>query len=286
MKAPAFDYVKPKHLSDVFALFAKYGDEAKLLAGGQTLLATLNMRLSEPSLLIDISGIETMRGISVNGQMLRIGALTTHSEIESSAVIATNAPLLSKTAPSIAHRAIRNLGTIGGSVAYADPAAEWPTCVVALDAMIVVQGAAGERRIAAGDFFVDLYQTALQTGELVTAIEVPVKTALQWCDFAELSRRHGDYAIAGLAGCAHRSGNALSQVRLVLLGIGATPLRSTRAEAIVEGAPLTDALVEQACAALKAEIEPVADLTSNADTKRHLAGVLLKRMLTNAARGA
>ncbi|HNY48457.1 MAG TPA: FAD binding domain-containing protein, partial [Casimicrobium sp.] len=150
MKAPAFDYVKPKHLSDVFALFAKYGDEAKLLAGGQTLLATLNMRLSEPSLLIDISGIETMRGISVNGQMLRIGALTTHSEIESSAVIATNAPLLSKTAPSIAHRAIRNLGTIGGSVAYADPAAEWPTCVVALDAMIVVQGAAGERRIAAG----------------------------------------------------------------------------------------------------------------------------------------
>ncbi len=286
MKAPAFDYVKPKHLSEVFALIAKYGDEAKLLAGGQTLLATLNMRLSEPSVLIDISGVEAMRGIAVHGQTLRIGALTTHSEIEASAIVAANAPLLSKAAPNIAHRAIRNLGTIGGSVAYADPAAEWPTCVVALDAVIVVQGPTGERRVAASDFFLDLYQTALQAGELVTAIELPVKTATQWSDFSELSRRHGDYAIAGLAGCAQRSGNVLSQVRLVLLGIGATPLRAKRAEAFVEGTPLTDALIEQACAALKDEIEPVADLTSNADTKRHLAGVLLKRMLTNAARGA
>lgn len=286
MKAPAFDYVKPKHLSEVFGLIAKYGDEAKLLAGGQTLLATLNMRLSEPSVLIDISGIEAMRGISVKGQTLRIGALTTHSDIEASAVIAEYAPLLSKTAPHIAHRAIRNLGTIGGSVAYADPAAEWPTCVVALDAVVVVKGAGGERRVAAGDFFLDLYQTALQGGELVTAIELPVKTATQWSDFSELSRRHGDYAIAGLAGCAQRSGNALSHIRLVLLGIGATPLRAKHAEAIVEGTPLTDAVIEQACVALKAEIDPVADLTSNADTKRHLAGVLLKRMLTNAARGA
>ena len=140
MKAPAFDYVKPAHLEEVFPLLAEYGDEARLLAGGQSLLAALNLRLSEPSVLIDISGIDALRGVALEGTTLRIGALTTHSAIEASPLIAIHAPLLLKAAPNIAHRAIRNLGTIGGSIAYADPAAEWPTCMVALDAMIVVAG--------------------------------------------------------------------------------------------------------------------------------------------------
>src|SRR6478752_9940205 len=134
MKAPDFDYARPRTLDEVFALLAEYGDEARLLAGGQTLVATLNMRLSEPALLIDINGIDALRGIEVQDGALRIGALATHTQIEGSALVAQHAPLLAMAAPHIAHRAIRNLGTLGGSIAYADPAAEWPACALALDA--------------------------------------------------------------------------------------------------------------------------------------------------------
>jgi len=286
MKAPAFDYVKPAHLEEVFPLLAEYGDEARLLAGGQSLLAALNLRLSEPSVLIDISGIDALRGVALEGTTLRIGALTTHSAIEASPLIAIHAPLLLKAAPNIAHRAIRNLGTIGGSIAYADPAAEWPTCMVALDAMIVVAGSNGERRVAAADFFLGLYQTALQPGELVAAVEVPIRSGDQWCAFTELARRHGDYAIVGLAAVAQRNGAVLTRSRLVLLGVGAVPVRVPAAEAIVDATALTPARIEQACAALRESLQPVADLTSSAETKRHLAGVLLKRVLTNAVSGA
>lgn len=286
MKAAAFDYVKPAHLADVFPLLAEYGDEAKLLAGGQSLLAALNLRLSEPSVLIDISGIDALRGIALVGTVLRIGALTTHSAIEASPLVATHAPLLRRAAPNIAHRAIRNLGTLGGSIAYADPAAEWPTCMVALDAMIVVAGSQGERRVAAADFFLGLYQTALQPGEIVAAVEVPIRSSDHWCDFTELARRHGDYAIVGLAAVARRNGTTLTHSRLVLLGVGAVPVRAPSAEAIIDGASLTPVRIEQACAALRECLQPVADLTSSAETKRHLAGVLLKRVLTNVVSGA
>ena len=279
MKAPAFEYVKPRSLTDIFSLLQQYGDEARLLAGGQTLLATLNMRLSEPSVLIDLSAISELRGISLAGSMLRIGAMVTHSEIEASALVAEHAPLLPMAAPHIAHRAIRNLGTLGGSIAYADPAAEWPTCLLALDGVVVAKSATGERRIRADDFFIDLYTTTLLPGEIIVACEFPVATIKQWCDFDELARRHGDYAIVGLAGAGQRVENTLTQVRLVFLGLGPTPLRSLRAEAIINGQPLTDALIEQAVVALKGELSAVGDLTSDAATKMHLAGVLLKRML-------
>ena len=174
MKAAAFDYVKPRSIDQVISLLQEHGDDARLLAGGQTLLATLNMRLSEPGLLVDISGLDALRGIGVQGGMLRIGALTTHTEIEGSALVAQHAPLLAQAAPHIAHRAIRNAGTFGGSIAYADPAAEWPACLLALGGTVVARGPKGERRIAADDFFQGLYTTALEPDEVLVACELPL----------------------------------------------------------------------------------------------------------------
>ncbi|MBC7514106.1 MAG: xanthine dehydrogenase family protein subunit M [Herminiimonas sp.] len=287
MKAPAFEYIKPHSLEQVFALLAEYGDEARLLAGGQTLMATLNMRLSEPALVVDINGIDALRGIAHDAAtgMLRIGALVTHSEIEASALVARHAPLLAMAVGHIAHRAIRNLGTWGGSLAYADPAAEWPACVLALDAVIVARSSAGERRIAVADFFLDLYTTALQDGEMIVACDVPVCTPRHRYAFKELARRHGDYAIVGLALVAQTVDGRLHESRIALLGIGTTPLRARRTEALLDGRLLDAALIADAARSLADELTgamaPLADLTNSAATKRHLACVLLSRSLAS-----
>ena len=283
MKAPAFDYIKPRSLEQVFSLLAEYGDEARLLAGGQTLMATLNMRLSEPGIVVDINGIDALRGITFHADtaMLRIGALVTHSEIEASALVATHAPLLTLAVPHIAHRAIRNLGTWGGSIAYADPAAEWPCCAVALDAVVIVRGRGGERRIAATDFFLDLYTTALQHGELVVACDIPVRSAAHRHGFNELARRHGDYAIVGLAVATRLTAGRLQDTRLALLGIGTTPLRARQTEQFLDGQAPDPAVLQAAAKVLAGELTgalaPLADLTNSAATKRHLATVLLQR---------
>ena len=219
MKAAAFDYVKPRSIDQVISLLPEHGDDARLLAGGQTLLATLNMRLSEPALLVDLGGLDALRGIAVHGGMLRIGALTTHSEIEGSALVAQHAPLLAQAAPHIAHRAIRNPGTLGGSIAHADPAAEWPTCLLALDGTVVARGPKGERRIAADDFFRGLYTTALEPEEVLVAGELPLAAPGNWFAFDELARRHGDYAIVGMALAGRRSAGVLADTRIVLMGV-------------------------------------------------------------------
>lgn len=281
MKAPAFDYIKPRSIEAVLTLLAEHGDDARVLAGGQTLLATLNMRLSEPALLIDITGIEALSGIVVAGGRLRIGALVTHSEIESSPLVAAHAPLLAQAAPHIAHRAIRNRGTFGGSIAFADPSAEWPACVLALDGVIVVRGPVGERRVAAKDFFIDLYATALAQGELVVACELPIQQDGDRYVFTELARRHGDYAVVGLALAARIEDGVVRHARLAFLGIGATPIRARRAEAELGGQALDAALVASATSVLERELDPLGDLTHAPETKRHLAGVLARRALTS-----
>lgn len=282
MKAPAFEYAKARSIEEVFDLLAQYGDDARILAGGQTLIATLNMRLSEPRLLIDITGLPGLSSIERRGDVLHIGALVTHSAIEASPLVAEHAPILAAAAPHIAHRAIRNAGTWGGSIAYGDPAAEWPVCLVALDGVVVVQGPQGQRRVAATDFFRDLYTTDLRAQELVVGAEVPVATPADWFGFDELARRHGDYAVAGVALHARFSGVDLEQVRIGLLGVGVTPVRAVRTEAVLRGKRLDAAAVEMAVASLKAEIDPLADLTHSADTKRHLATVLVRRLLQAA----
>jgi carbon-monoxide dehydrogenase medium subunit len=282
MKSPPFGYVKVHQVEEALALLQTHRDDARILAGGQTLLATLNMRLSEPALLIDIAGIDALRGIERVGDWLRIGAMTTHSEIESSALVAEHAPLLTAAVPHIAHRAIRNSGTWGGSIAYGDPAAEWPCCLVAMEGVITVQGPAGQRRIAATDFFVDLYTTVLQPDEIVVSAEVPIASTGDWFAFDELARRHGDYAVAGVAVAARFEGLVAQRVRLGFLGMGLIPLRAPRTEGLLSGRVFDETTIEIALLSLKGELDPLPDLTHSSQTKSHLATVLTRRLLTAA----
>ena len=282
MKAAAFDYVKATSVDQVLQLLGQHGDDARVLAGGQTLMATLNMRLSEPALLIDITGLAALRGIEQRGGVLRIGALATHTQIGESALVARLAPLLTEAAPHIAHRAIRNSGTWGGSIAYADPAAEWPACQLALGGHVLVQGPAGERRIAIDQFFTGLYSTALQPDEIVIASEIPVEDTPPWQGMSQLARRHGDYAVVGLAASARREGAVLRAPRLAFMGVATTPWRARGTEALLDGQVPDEARLALAVASLRAEIDPLPDLTHSPETKRHLAGVLLQRLLASA----
>ena len=279
MKAPAFDYVRAQSLPQVFALLRQHGDAARVLAGGQTLVATLNMRLSEPALLIDIGALAPLQGIAVAGDVLRLGALVTHAQIEASPRVARHAPLLAQAAPHIAHPAIRSRGTLGGSLAYADPAAEWPACALALQAVMVLQGPEGERRVAAADFFRGLYTTALRPDELLVASEWPLLQPGERQHFDELARRHGDYAITGLAARAVVQGGALQAVRLAFLGLGDRPLRAPQTEALLQGAVADATLAQRVADSLQRELHPEPDLTHGSDTKRHLATVLVQRAL-------
>jgi carbon-monoxide dehydrogenase medium subunit len=277
MKAPPFDYLKPSSLAEVFSLLERHGDTGRLIAGGQTLLATLNMRLSEPQVLIDLQDVPGLRGISLQTRCVRIGAMTTHSEIEDSSILATHIPLLSMAAPHVAHRAIRNRGTLGGSLAFGDPAAEWPACAVALNAVLVLDSMRGQRRINAIDFFQELYSTALAPDEIITACEFPLTPPNFRFTFDELARRHGDYAIVGLAAAAQLDEGVLREIRLVFLGTGNIPMRARAAEAELEGMSTDAEHVAAAISALASELLPAADLYNDAKTKLHLAGVLLRR---------
>ncbi len=258
MKAPDFAYAKPSSLAEALELLARPGAQA--LAGGQSLIPSLNMRLSSPDLLVDITGLQELCGISVQGSTMRIGALTTHAQIERSSEIKKHLPLLAQAVPHIAHAAIRNRGTIGGSLALADPAAEYPACAVALDATFFVLGKGGERKVKAEKFFKALFETDLKPGELLTAAEFPIAGKSDKSVFLELTRRHGDYAIIGLA--AHNA-------KLVFFGAGPTPV-------VARNASLKKTL-QEARQALKTDLNPPADLYNSSATKLHLAGVLLER---------
>jgi len=279
MKSAAFDYVKPKALQEALSLLEQGGDDVQLIAGGQTLLATLNMRLSEPTMLIDITDIAELKGISVVGDSLRIGALVTHTEIEDSELVAKHAPLLKAAAPHIAHRAIRNLGTWGGSLAYGDPAAEWPACSLTLRATMIIHGPAGERRISAKDFFIDLYTTSLEPDEILVATEIPLADKNEVFYFHELARRHGDYAVAGLAAVAQKQGDVLTKCAFTFFSVGATPVMAIKAQDLVNGQKLSDELITKAVTEVRNEIEAMADITNSAEAKQHLIGVLLERGL-------
>jgi carbon-monoxide dehydrogenase medium subunit len=283
MKAPPLAYIRARSLAEVLALLEAHGDSAKLLAGGQSLIATLNMRLSAPQLLIDISRLPDLKGIQVRDGMVRIGALTTHSEIERSAEIRKHLPLLAQAAPHIAHPAIRNVGTIGGSIALADPAAEWPACCVALDAQFTIASKTGTRRVAARDFFKGLYATALRPDEVLTHIEIAAPGPDHRSAFVELAQRRGDYAIAGLAAIAKRVGGALTDLRLAYLGVGPTPALARGAMAAMEGKRVAADSIAAAAKALAKDLDPAADLYSTGATKLHLARVLTGRALAALA---
>jgi carbon-monoxide dehydrogenase medium subunit len=283
MKAPSFAYARPQSLGEALALLGKHRDAARVLAGGQSLIPSLNMRLSSPELLVDINGLAELGGIRVQGDVLRIGALTRHCEIERSAEVARHAPLLALAAPHIAHVAIRNAGTLGGSLALADPAAEYPACALALDATLVIAHAGGERRVAARDFFKGLYTTALGAQELLIAAEFPLAKPGYRSAFLELARRHGDYAIVGVAAHARADRGKLSDVRLAYFGVGATAARAVRAAAAAEGKAADPRTVVAVQAALAEDLEPSPDLYHSAAAKLHLARVLTGRALAELA---
>ena len=279
MKAPPFAYIRAKNLVEVFELLETHGEGARLLAGGQSLLATLNLRLSAPELLIDITRIPGLAGIKVADGKISIGALTTHAEVECSAAVAKAFPMLALAAPHIAHVAIRNVGTFGGSIAMADPAAEWPACCVALGAEFVIAGKRGSRRVKARDFFQGLYATDIKPTEVLTAIEIPVPAREYRSTFLELARRRGDYAIVGVAAMAKNTRGTLSDVRLAYLGAGQIPVLARSAMAALEGKRVSAAAVETAAHALTADLDPNGDTDSTRATKMHLARVITARAL-------
>ena len=276
MKPAPFAYAKAKSVEHAIELLGRPDGEARLLAGGQSLMATLNMRLSAPKLLIDLNGIGGLSGISVKNSQVEIGALTRHVQAQRSADIARHAPLIALAMPHIGHAAIRNRGTIGGSIAFADPAAELPACLLALDGEVDIVGAKGKRTVKADDFFKGLFETALGPSEVLTAIRVPAAAKDTRVGFAEFARRHGDYAMVGLAASAKADGMGLSDVRLVFFGADNTPVRTKKAEAALAGGD-----VEAAVKAL--DLDPHDDVQADGATKKHLAGVLLRRVAKQLA---
>lgn len=277
MKPAPFAYAKARSVAHAIELLAT--DDARLLAGGQSLIATLNMRLSQPALLVDINGISGLDQVTLKNGDVEIGALVRHAQAERSAEIAQAAPLIALALPHIGHPAIRNRGTVGGSLAFADPAAELPACIVALGGEIEIVGPNGQRTINAEEFFKGLFETALTPRDMLTAIRVPAASAGSRVGFAEFARRQGDYAMVGLAACAQADGKRLKDVRLAYFGLGATPVRARKAETA-----LADGDVEGAVSALADDLEPSNDMHASSEVKAHLAGVLLRRVARQLGR--
>ena len=279
MKASAFSYTRASSVVDALELLARHGDQAKVLSGGQSLMPALNLRLSAPELLVDIGAIAELRGVAVENGVLRIGALTRHVDVLRSAEIAKHAPLLTDAIAHVAHPAIRNRGTFGGSLAHADPASELPVCVLALDAVLLVRSKNGERRIRAVEFFTGIYETLLSPEELLIAVEIPVAKPNAVHFFHEYSRRKGDYAIVGLAASAIRDGDVLENLRLGYFAVGDKPMLATASEHLT-GRPVTASMLADAQTALDAELDPQEDQQASAGMRRYLARQLMARCVS------
>jgi len=281
MKARNFRYVRPASLQEAYRTLAEAGGEAVPIAGGQSLLAGLNMRLSSPKVLVDISNLVELTGQSYADGMVRLGALTRHRDLLSSAIVRAHLPLLAEAAPHIGHIAIRNRGTIGGSLAYADPAAELPACAVALGATLVLGSAKGERQVKAEDFFKGLFETDLQPGELIVAVKFPAVPAGTSIGFAELSRRHGDFALVGVAALATLRAKKIERARIVYFGcVDCARVAASVSEALSGIAvPLEDA--SPYAAAIRNDVKPDDTPGLRADTKLHMATVLTRRALNS-----
>ena len=276
MKPAPFAYAKARSVEHAVELLGR--DGARVLAGGQSLIATLNMRLSQPSLLVDINDVPGLDRIARRNGRIELGALVRHAQAERSRDVAAAAPLIARALPHVGHPAIRNRGTVGGSIAFADPAAELPACLVALDGEVDIAGPAGAHTVKADAFFQGLFETALGARDVVTAIRLPAAAADTRVGFAELARRHGDYAMVGLAAAARANGNGLTDVRLVFFGVGATPVRARNAEtALARGD------IDAAVAALGRDLDPPDDVQAEGRVKKHLAGVLLRRVARQLA---
>jgi aerobic carbon-monoxide dehydrogenase medium subunit len=283
MKPARFEYHRPASLAETFDLLDRYGDDGRILAGGQSLVPALNMRLATPRAVIDINRLPGLDDIRLAPEGLVIGALTRQEALERSPLVREHAPLLAAAVPHVGHAAIRARGTVGGSLALADPAAELPACAVALDAAIRLSRRGGSRSVAAADFFRGIYTTAVEPGEVVTEIVVPL--APGWCaGFEELARRHGDFALAGLAARLRVEGRTVREARLVFFGVGDRPVRARSAETVLAGRG-PEALAA-AGRALTRDLDPPGDIHASPALRRHLAGVLLARVIRRMMDGA
>ena len=279
MKPVPFEYHRPASLAETFDLLDRYGDDGRLLAGGQSLVPALNLRLAAPRAVIDINRIPDLDAIRVTADGLVIGALARQEALERSPLVREHAPLIAAALPHVGHSAIRARGTIGGSLALADPAAELPACVVALGATIRVGRRGGTRDIAADDFFRGIYTTALGPGEIVTEILVPRPAAGWRWGFDELARRHGDFALAGVAAGARVESGVVAETRLVFFGVGTRPVRARRAEAALADRRVDAETLAAAGRALDDDLDPPGDVHGSPALRRHLARVLLARVV-------
>jgi len=281
MKARNFRYVRPASLQEAYRMLAEAGGEAVPIAGGQSLLAGLNMRLSSPKVLVDIGNLAELTGQSYADGLVRLGALTRHRDLLSSAIVRAHLPLLAEAAPHIGHVAIRNRGTIGGSLAYADPAAELPACAVALGATLVLGSAKGERQVKAEDFFKGLFETDLRAGELIVEVKFPEVPTGTSTGFAELSRRHGDFALVGVAALAILRAGEIESARIVYFGCVDRARVAASVSAALSGVavPLEDA--SPYAAAIRNDVKPDDTPGLRADTKLHMATVLTRRALNS-----
>lgn len=279
LKARAFSYARPSTVEEALQAFASAGEDASYIAGGQSLVPALALRLQAPQLLVDIAHISSLRGVAMQDGWLRIGALTRHCEVMTDPLIAQHAPLFREAAPHVAHPAIRNKGTLGGSIAHADPASEFPAVAMAAGAEFEIANLEGTRRVPADEFFVDLFQTAIEPGELLVAIHVPPVRPGQCWAFDEIARRRGDFALAGCGILAGFQDNAVEEIRIAFFGVGSTPVRAKTAEAALTGCTLDRDAVIAAQAAVGDDLEPPEDDHTPPAMRVQLARVLLGRLL-------
>jgi len=286
MKPPAFSYVAVSSVEAALAELARYGEDAKLLAGGQSLVPMLNMRLISPGRLVDLNRVRELAYIRERDGGVAIGAMTRQRAVEKDRLVAARIPLLAEAMPWVGHFQIRNRGTIGGSLAHADPAAELPAVAVCLDAQLTVRGPEGERVVPAREFFKTYLTTVMRSTELLTEVwfqASPPRSGAAWVEFA---RRHGDYALAAIGAVVVMADDVIREVRLALTGVEDVPVRASEAEALLAGQPLSPERLEEVVAAVKARIKPSADIHATAEYRRHLAGVLTARALRLAVERA
>jgi CO/xanthine dehydrogenase FAD-binding subunit len=284
MKPAPFEYFAPTDMAEALDVLASYGDEAKILAGGQSLMPLMNMRLARPRVLVDINRLTELSHISLGTDAtLAIGSLTRQRAVERASLVQTHNPLLAAVMPSLGHFQIRNRGTIGGSIVHADPAAELPAVCLALEAELVLRSAVRQRTVKAADFFLTYLTTAIEPVEMLVDIRFPAWNPRWRWGFQEICRRQGDFALVGAVALLHMDGDAACQaVRLAMFGVGGTPILLPRAEEMLAGQRLDRRMLDQVADAVAAELQPDADIHASAEYRQEVGGVVARRAIEAA----
>jgi carbon-monoxide dehydrogenase medium subunit len=279
----AFDYVKATSVEDALAALGQGGEDAKVLGGGQSLIPVLRLRLSAPTVLIDVSRVDAMRGVSQDGDHLVIGAATTHHDVMTDALVRQHVPLLAQALGTVADPAVRHRGTLGGALSHADPAGDLGAVALALECELVISGPSGSRTVAAKDFFVDFLETALGPDEILTQVRVPVLGAGWGFHYEKFNRVAQAWSIVGVAAAVRRSNGSIAEARLGLTNMGTTPLRAGAAEAALAGVDASTAAIAAGAAHAAEGTSPPSDLNGQSDYREHLARVLTARAVAKAA---